>query len=491
MFFKIKLFIMDTNRLALNNTNYLYNADYLYDKMRYFFNTQLITSAVDFNLFDILNNNNLSIEQIMNKLNTDNKKIEFLLLGLAHFRLVSKTNNVYSIEKGKELLTNTPLNKFVKSISSTKNNKKITVYDQWSNFYLDLGVLNEDNIRKKYWLLWEINSPNKSDLYKTIIGFTYVQILYATIKHNLLNKSKHTSNLSNQTKIPYNVLKQILLVLEDLSIVKLNNNSIHVLERGHMLNNDHQFTLSNICDFMACETYKTWRNINYFFMNGVPSFFLKHNNMKISEYLGCNKERSIVFCNFLGERAKWLSGLIESYPFSKKIIDLGGSDGKILRQIVDADKNKLIEKATLFELPQIVNNIKNNYKIKTENEKRNIFYECGSFLNNDIPKGYDFYFMSRVVQDWTNEKMKIIFKNIYNAMNKNSKLVILDYVYSSNPSKYDINAVLDLACISPCGTMRNMCEINELFEKNNFRLVDVVENEISEYKPKIFTLERK
>ena len=66
--------------------------------------------------------------------------------------------------------------------------------------------------------------------------------------------------------------------------------------------------------------------------------------------------------------------------------------------------------------------------------------------------------------------IKIIFKNINNAIDYNSKLIILDYVYSLNPSKYDINAVLDIACTSPCRIMRSMDEIYKLFISNNFKL---------------------
>jgi predicted transcriptional regulator len=460
------------------------NADFLYQKMRDFFDLQLISSAIDLNIFEMLKNENLSLSKIMFKLNTDNTNVEFLLHGLTYHSLLKIDNNIFMItEQGKKLLNNTKLNIFIRNMTSTLCNDKITLYDKWSKYHETLEIPKMEK---------QIGNIPKYDyvcnICDIIMDFMNVQVLYAAIKNNIIEylvNIHSAEELSKITKFSKNKIDMLLQLLLRLNII---TNYFYLTDIGKLLlkENEFDFSLYYICDFMANETYHTWRNISKYFLTGKPCFYIKHGS-NITDYMKCNRDRSNVFNCFLGERMKWINNIINTFHFEGNIIDIGGANGKLLRTIVDNSNNNII-KATLFELPEIINNI--DSEINILNIHRHIAYIKGSFFDT-IPKNYDTYFISRVMQDWNDEKLIQIFTNIHSAMNEHSKLIVLDECYSITPSKYDINAVLDLASISPEGTIRSYNELIHIFNNSGFNLIDEKINTNSDYKPIIFILKKK
>ena len=195
--------------------------------------------------------------------------------------------------------------------------------------------------------------------------------------------------------------------------------------------------------------------------------FEKAHGMPVSNWLKKNSYASEVFneANAI-KAASSHREIIEVYDFSgiSTLTDVGGGLGVLMAEILKANS---FLKGVVAELPSVIQETRKMIQ-KLDIEERCKVAECDFFEN--IPSGSDAYLMSNILHDWTDEQCKIILKNCHKAMNKESKLLIVEMVIlpGNDPS---IAKLLDLEMfVTTGGRERTESEFKSLFKSAGFKL---------------------
>ncbi len=155
---------------------------------------------------------------------------------------------------------------------------------------------------------------------------------------------------------------------------------------------------------------------------------------------------------FFQEQKAMLSELVidvvnslENSKDIKKILDLGCNSGVLSLELLKQNSNY---KAVLFDFKDVIQQTKKNIK-KYQLEKR-VTTLYGDILKDDIQKGYDLVICSNILH--LLPKKKKVLKKIYNSLNENGILLIIqsnfleestqkknNYFYNLLPRLYDKN----------------------------------------------------
>lgn len=107
----------------------------------------------------------------------------------------------------------------------------------------------------------------------------------------------------------------------------------------------------------------------------------------------------------------------------KHILDLGGGSGAFAMTFL---KNKPDAKATLFDVPGVVELAKNY--VDAENLSDRFSYIAGDYLADNYGEGYDMIFASAIVHINSFEENKNLVKKCYDSLNSGGQIVISDWV---------------------------------------------------------------
>ncbi|KYQ92313.1 O-methyltransferase family 2 protein [Tieghemostelium lacteum] len=157
-----------------------------------------------------------------------------------------------------------------------------------------------------------------------------------------------------------------------------------------------------------------------------------------------------------------LPNILASVDFSpyKTIVDVGGSHGKLLRQILG--KYPSIQKGINFDLPEV-----NKGKV---NEKR-LEFVSGNFFET-IPRG-DCIIMKTILHNWKDEDAKAILQVCSNALEDGGHLYIFDSIV--DPHIINPHAIwLDISMRHIFGSKERSLEEMETLIQGKFKIHKVI-----------------
>lgn len=212
---------------------------------------------------------------------------------------------------------------------------------------------------------------------------------------------------------------------------------------------------------------RSWMRLSWSVKSGQPQ-------EKIPSILGAEQDKVsfIMGMNSIAVqlRDNILLSLEEANVFPEKenmhILDVGGASGTYTEAFLRKIPNSY---ATIFDLPVAINQSQARFH-GTDLESRVQLVE-GDYYKNDLPKGFDFVWLSAVLHQMNREKSRILYKKIWDAMNANGVLAIRDYIMNEDRtspvhgSLFAINMLVN----SVSGMVYTYQEIKEDLESVGFR----------------------
>jgi hypothetical protein len=180
--------------------------------------------------------------------------------------------------------------------------------------------------------------------------------------------------------------------------------------------------------------YGAWNALLYTLQTGHPGFNQVY-QMDIYQYQGQHSEKLAYFNRYMQQTTTtWLTQVVEYYDFSGHVVDIGGNTGALMALLLRRFPEL---QGTVFDLEQAVCQTNAVLCAAGVNERCQVL--TGSFFEaSTIPTHGTIYLISRVLLNWSDEKVVEILKNCRAAMPSHSKLLILDFVLSDSNSNSTI-----------------------------------------------------
>jgi O-methyltransferase/methyltransferase family protein len=191
--------------------------------------------------------------------------------------------------------------------------------------------------------------------------------------------------------------------------------------------------------------------------------------MEIWDYYAKNPEEGAQFARAMGNvSAMAAADVVKLYdvtPF-KKIVDVGGSQGALLRAMIRATPNS---SGILFDLPNVIERARD--VIAKEGLSGRIEAIGGDFFK-EVPARADLYAIKSVLHDWGDAECETILRNTHKAAGQGARLIVVDMIMPTQPSSI---AAIDLKVLMLSGGReRTEAEYRSLLTKTGWRIERVI-----------------
>jgi hypothetical protein len=165
------------------------------------------------------------------------------------------------------------------------------------------------------------------------------------------------------------------------------------------------------------------------------------------------------------------SSIAQSYDFSPyaTITDIGGGKGGLIAEIIHHDKNNQ-HKGIIFDLPYVEKSAQEYIQGVNLSEQITFVPSTGFF---EIPTGSDIYILKRILHDWNDTDCVTILKNCYNAMQQDSRLLIIEAIVAPENIR-DFSKDIDIAMMVLFGGKeRTEVEWRNILKQANLELITI------------------
>jgi hypothetical protein len=199
--------------------------------------------------------------------------------------------------------------------------------------------------------------------------------------------------------------------------------------------------------------------------------FEKLNGMPTFDFLGKRPQDASLFNQtMIGIHGGEPPAVAAAYDFSRlaTIVDVGGSTGNMLAEILTRHKNL---RGILADLPHVVKEAPAFLKARGVAER--VAIEPHDFFKS-VPSGGDAYILSHVIHDWNEAQCLTILGNVRQAMPDHARLLIVEMVLPGKDEPH-FGKILDMVMLAlPGGEERTAKEYEVLLAKAGLRLTRVV-----------------
>lgn len=192
--------------------------------------------------------------------------------------------------------------------------------------------------------------------------------------------------------------------------------------------------------------------------------------MERFDYLATDPDASKIYTQAISSFSdKQDAAIASGYDFSSihNLVEVGGGNGTLMTSILKAN---LTMQGILFDLPHVV------AQAKPAIEDLRLQDRCqlvgGNFFES-VPKGGDAYLLRYIIHDWNDERAIAILKNCYQAMQPNSKLLLVEMVIPPGNDPF-FGKLLDLQMlVNYGGCERTEAEYQMLLKTAGFSLTKI------------------
>jgi len=216
--------------------------------------------------------------------------------------------------------------------------------------------------------------------------------------------------------------------------------------------------------------WNTWSNLTQVVKTGISAH--------PTEINGRGEEWLFPFISAMHDRAKKQAPpQLATIDLSdiKSVIDIGGGSGAYSMEFVT--KKPGIE-ATVFDLPNVVP-ITRKF-IDKEGFSGRIKTYTGDYTSDDLPKGFDLAFLSAIIHSNSLDVNQDLIKKCFNALNKNGKIVIQDWIMNNDRTQPTSGAIFAINML--VGTEAGDCftekEVSEMLIAAGFKNISRTEFEM-------------
>ena len=231
--------------------------------------------------------------------------------------------------------------------------------------------------------------------------------------------------------------------------------------------------LATILTLCGDHISRAWNQLPYSLKTGRPGFD-KEFGAPIFDWLKEHPHEASLFGEtMIGFHGAEPAAVAAAYAFPKAgtLVDVGGGTGNLLTTILAAHPGC---RGILFDLPHVAAD--GNALVQQRGLADRVAVQSGSFFES-VPAGGDFYLLSHVIHDWSEDLCLTILSNCRKAMKPESRLLIIEMVLPPGDAPHPGKLLDMMMLVGPGGQERTAEEYGALLAKAGFRLERVVPTE--------------
>jgi O-methyltransferase domain/Dimerisation domain len=216
--------------------------------------------------------------------------------------------------------------------------------------------------------------------------------------------------------------------------------------------------------------YQACGNLLHSVQTGSPAF----NDVfgaNLFDYLGQDVDAADAFNQGMANLSSMLAyAVLMAYDFAgiSSIVDIGGGQGKLLEKILQFNPEM---RGTVFDTSSTIQ--RSLEQLGNKARSRRCSYVTGNFFTS-VPQGADAYLLCGVIHDWDDDRAVTILRNCRKAMNKNSRVLLVDMIVPDAASA-SFSKLLDLnMLVMNGGRERTLAEFCALLNAADYKLTRIV-----------------
>jgi hypothetical protein len=316
-------------------------------------------------------------------------------------------------------------------------------------------------------------SELNAELMKLVMGNLVSEVIHVAVQLNLAGLFKDRASATDEelaglTGTGAAALYRLLRVLVSVGILEeIAPHRFGLTPKGQLLQEGVPGSVYTTALFFGSpRARKIWENLLYSVQTG-KSANQHAFGVPTWQYYAEHPEEAPIFYNFMTESSNQITpSLTTNYNFEglKVVADIGGAQGNMLAAVLKANPHL---KGILFDLPQVTRGARQHL------EKEGVAERC-QIVGGDMfaawPFKADLYIISRVLENWSDEKAIAILKNCREAMEANSKVVLVERILPEDRDRALLFYLFDLQMlVGPGGQDHTLAEYEEFFQAANLR----------------------
>ncbi|MBO3460020.1 methyltransferase [Aetokthonos hydrillicola CCALA 1050] len=312
---------------------------------------------------------------------------------------------------------------------------------------------------------------------KTMVSSYWIsQCIYVAAKLGIADLLKegerHCEDIAVITGTNKDTLYRLLRALASIGIfAETQPHYFQLTPLGASLQSNCPNSTRNYALLLGEEFYQAWLNLMHSIQTG-KNAFEDFYGMNLFEYYQKNPTAGQIFNQAMTDFSAAVSAaVLAAYDFSSigKLVDVGGSNGSLLAAILQANPTMT---GVVFDLPNVID------KAQDFLEQAGVSNRCqlvaGDFFES-VPVGGDMYILKHIVHNWDWERASKILTRCYEAMTKQSKLLLIEQIISSGNEPcvaklWDMHMLV----VCPGGSERTEAEYRDLLKSTGFTLNKII-----------------
>jgi hypothetical protein len=290
------------------------------------------------------------------------------------------------------------------------------------------------------------------------------------IADHLAEGPRSAEELAERTNTHRRALYRLLRALAGVGIFAQDSHRrFSLTPLAELLRSDVVDSQRSLAIMMGAEFYETWGMLLHSVRTGEQGFY-KRFGMPFFQYMTEHPERhSIYDAAMTGVHGPETEPMLDAYDFSKfrSVVDVGGGESLVLAAILN--RYPAIQ-GILFDLPAVAERAR--AILKTSGLSGRYQIVGGDFFSS-VPVGADAYLMRHIIHDWEDEEAIAILRNCREAMNPESKVLVVETVIPPG-NEPCFGKWLDLMMLLVGGCERTEREYSRLFSEAGLKLNRIV-----------------
>ncbi|HKR65798.1 MAG TPA: methyltransferase [Thermoanaerobaculia bacterium] len=182
------------------------------------------------------------------------------------------------------------------------------------------------------------------------------------------------------------------------------------------------------------------------------------------DYYKANPEEGLAFARAMGNLSKIVAmDVVRLYDPSqfRRIVDVGGSQGVLLRALLDRAPNA---RGVLFDLPEVTASAPQDARVEIVS---------GSFFDT-IPEGGDLYVLKSILHDWPDERCDAILANVHRAAAPGATVLLVETILTPPPQPSPVTFMDMNMLVMLDGRERTADEYGEMLRRAGFAMQRVI-----------------
>jgi hypothetical protein len=152
----------------------------------------------------------------------------------------------------------------------------------------------------------------------------------------------------------------------------------------------------------------------------------------------------------------------------KRIVDVGGSEGALLRGVLARTPNA---RGILFDRADVIEGARGAVAASGMSDRIDLV--SGDFFT-DVPPGADLYLLKSVLHDWSDDKCETIVKNVHRAAPAGSRLVLVEMLLPDTPQPSPVTLLDMNMLVMLGGRERTAREYTDLLNRGGYEVERVI-----------------